>query len=465
MIDSIIEKADGNFLAVVGPWCFDYDFEGGIALGPARLAADDFPGFPPFPDAMLMGQGDRAQKLYVFSASQYYRYDLSSAQPTLDPTYPRPIRNNWPGLDQLRIGGYFRAATTLPDGQILFFRNDDVIRYDFQTGVIGTPEPIADAFPGLPDEIDCAVMGKSGSSRAHMLYAIKGDEYWRFNTATGRIDGANGASFTANWQNLTPPVDHALLVQGRRKMRIGLPARWERFDKAALVTTAYQRLDDPDLIRQRGTPLCGQAAILYALARWHPARYIDAAISAIGFGGLIGSATIPTPEHEFTPRDRVFAEGVPPGSNIAPIDWVTMGILRDDENALRGIGADRGDIANGITTPNEMRFYLKHLFPDGEIEVDRALVGRKRNAIEKARDAVAQGGHAFLLTSSDGTLPMAPGLPNHWVAYISGLTFHGGLRYTGVDLRCWSWGGLHDMTLTRQQFRNGFYGVVTWVPG
>jgi Hemopexin len=63
-------------------------------------------------------------KLYFFRANEYLRYDMPTDR--VDPDYPKPIANNWPGLFTDRID-----AALYPGGRFAyFFRSDQYQRFD-----------------------------------------------------------------------------------------------------------------------------------------------------------------------------------------------------------------------------------------------------------------------------------------------------------------------------------------------
>src|SRR4051812_34797458 len=63
-------------------------------------------------------------KVYVFKGPFYLRYDLASGK--LDDGYPRPIKDNWPGMPFTSID----AACVWPTGKAYFFKGTQYVRYD-----------------------------------------------------------------------------------------------------------------------------------------------------------------------------------------------------------------------------------------------------------------------------------------------------------------------------------------------
>lgn len=86
--------------------------------------------------------------IYIFSGSDYYRYNESTR--ALDPDYPRPISTNWEGLPD-DIDGAFRYA----NGVTYFFKGKYYYRYNDVINKVDTgfPRPIDD-WKGVPSDID-----------------------------------------------------------------------------------------------------------------------------------------------------------------------------------------------------------------------------------------------------------------------------------------------------------------------
>ncbi|MCO4745813.1 MAG: hypothetical protein KC912_13550 [Proteobacteria bacterium] len=121
-------------------------------------------------DAALAWPGTRT---YFFAGEEYMRFD--SANGEVDAGYPLDVATywvaEWPTLD---------AATLRTDDEVLFFRGSEVQRYDRPGDVvIGSPEPIGQAFPGIwEDGVDAvATIGTE-------LTFFRDGEYRVFDTAT-----------------------------------------------------------------------------------------------------------------------------------------------------------------------------------------------------------------------------------------------------------------------------------------
>jgi hypothetical protein len=142
------------------------------------------------------------EKLYFFSGSKYLTYDPAIGQ--FD-AIPKPINDgNWPGLEPFASG--IDAAVNAADGKIYFFKDNQYIAYDTVAGR---------AFPGYPiltqngwkgvgssfaAKIDAAVNIGNGN-----IYLFKGSQYVRFNIADDKA-ASSPQPIRGNWQGLEPFV-------------------------------------------------------------------------------------------------------------------------------------------------------------------------------------------------------------------------------------------------------------------
>jgi Hemopexin len=87
-------------------------------------------------------------KVYFFKGLMYMQYDVGADR--VDPGFPRPIQGNWPGFPASFAAGV-DAATVWNNGKVYFFRGSEYIRYDIATDKTdaGYPRPIKDDWPGL----------------------------------------------------------------------------------------------------------------------------------------------------------------------------------------------------------------------------------------------------------------------------------------------------------------------------
>lgn len=172
--------------------------------------------------ALVSPQGD---KVFFFRGADYYRYDV--AADAVDPDYPRPIADWWPGLWTADID----AALTWSDGSVFFFKGAEYVRYDWEADRVadGYPMPITDFWGSIfPSGIDAALASPSGR-----YYFFRGDSYLRLDPADGGAS-ATATPIAGNWPGLWasgiesalvwPPSGKAFFFAGDQYIRYDLDA-------------------------------------------------------------------------------------------------------------------------------------------------------------------------------------------------------------------------------------------------
>jgi len=159
-------------------------------------------------------------KIYFFSGSQYYRYDI--ANEAVDPGYPRPIQGNWNGL-----GGVSIQGAIVSNGKAYFFSEEQFYSYDIATDQMDPGYPLPTKLnwigvlsgPQRDYRIDAAVMWPNGS-----VYLFQYGDYYRCNLSTKRVDPGYPLPIQGNWpglwatgQSFTAGFVWPKLIDGRQK--------------------------------------------------------------------------------------------------------------------------------------------------------------------------------------------------------------------------------------------------------
>ena len=145
-------------------------------------------------------------KVYFFKGNKYIEYDI--ATDSVDPEYPKRISEGWPGIFPDNID----AVAVWPDGsrfegKAFFFKGDEYIRYDIALNSpdAGYPKKIAGgSWPGVFDEdIDAICVWPNGTSHEGKAYFFRADEYIRYDIESGRADPGYPAKIGGgNWPGL-----------------------------------------------------------------------------------------------------------------------------------------------------------------------------------------------------------------------------------------------------------------------
>jgi hypothetical protein len=89
---------------------------------------------------------------YFFRKDQYLQRDYEEYSPVVDPNYPRPIAQDWVGLQAHGFHLNLDAAEVLVPSKVHFFKGQQYLVYDLAADKVdpGYPAPITNLFKGLP---------------------------------------------------------------------------------------------------------------------------------------------------------------------------------------------------------------------------------------------------------------------------------------------------------------------------
>ena len=172
-------------------------------------------------------------RIHLFEDTTYYTYDTEMDETSK----PRKIKEEWPALfsvgfervDAVFLGKYLVA----PDGQdlgrkLFMFNRDQYLRWDLDTHSIepGYPRPVAQDWPGVDFGRIDAVVNVDPES----LYFFSGNQYVRFNTRTNRADADYPALVSARWEGVTFDRIDAATYWGNGKVYFFRGAEYIRYD-------------------------------------------------------------------------------------------------------------------------------------------------------------------------------------------------------------------------------------------
>jgi hypothetical protein len=249
-----------------------------------------------------------------------------------------------------------------------------------------------------------------------------------------------------------------------------LPSQWPLVNKLDLGTGLLARIENPNLIDQAGTPMCGPSTIIRSLALQNPDAYAQAAIDLY----TKGQARINT--MDIKPGNELRRAAVP--SNTNPADWVMLCSLRDSNNwFLSPAGWFGGNFA-GVTLPSTIEKWFKTA---GYTQVinDTSLTGGdipsvKSMCVKRASDRFAEGYNVAMLvdmnvlkaSNQDDIISL---YPDHWIVLNSAIANAGTMNYSDLcSFKAYTWGqGERQVPetppgkpLTYEKFLNKFYGFV-----
>lgn len=247
--------------------------------------------------------------------------------------------------------------------------------------------------------------------------------------------------------------------------RIGI---WPHIQKAAMTQQLIARIDNPNLIDQQNTPLCGPSTTIRMLALDNPSAYAQAAIDLYTTGkAQIGSFQI-------NPGTLLIVAR--PAGGAAEADWLLAASIRNSENYLFSIafGLQR-DIA-GITTPGSIARWFRRMGYTQIINktylVAKPIFMALAQEAQEASRLFGQGYRVLLfidcnMIRESNQNDLISMFPDHWVGLDSPIRDGGLLNYDApVNFTIWTWGRRQAVPvnpakpLTKQKFLHKYYGFV-----
>ncbi|MBH8553991.1 hypothetical protein I8751_16760 [Nostocaceae cyanobacterium CENA357] len=161
---------------------------------------DNWPGLHAFADEFDAALHWDNEKIYVFKGSEYIRYDAPTAQ--IDSGYPKPIKDNWAGMDGFDQD--IDAAVNLDKGKVYFFKGSNYARYEIAAErATGDSFHIASYWPGVHFlNIDAALNLGNGK-----VYLFSGSEFIRYDIAADKADEGYPKPIKGNWTGLDAFAD------------------------------------------------------------------------------------------------------------------------------------------------------------------------------------------------------------------------------------------------------------------
>lgn len=218
----------------------------------------------------------------------------------------------------------------------------------------------------------------------------------------------------------------------------------------------HDRIDQPSLISQEQSSLCGPAALTLNLATHNPVRYVKFVIALFERG----QAQIEKLHIKAGSDLRAYD----PTGKIAPADWIPIASIRDSENFFFDYQAVDNEFA-GITLPSDMASWFKKIGYRSVINETNLLSDQDEKNIREAERLYKDDYwvclliNASLLSSREqdgGSM-----VPNHWVVLTSELTIASG--NISFDIFTWGQGHFHvpqGGPLTLEHFFDVYYGYV-----
>jgi hypothetical protein len=167
----------------------------------------------------------KSDKIYFFRGNQFVRIDPKNNW-NIDPTYPKPIKDNWPGWPSAFESGIDAALWSKPNNKVYVFKGSQFLRIDpFNDWKVdsGYPKSISGSWTGFPSDFASGVDSALWSDTNNRIYFFKGDKFIRVNPADGwKVEPGYPKTITSSWPNtpsgFTSNIDAALWSGTNKKI-------------------------------------------------------------------------------------------------------------------------------------------------------------------------------------------------------------------------------------------------------
>lgn len=237
-----------------------------------------------------------------------------------------------------------------------------------------------------------------------------------------------------------------------------------RIARSKVAEGLLERIYNPGAIHQKGSSLCGPAALLFDVATRDPVSYATYVISLYETGkGRIREIVV-EPGSDLKEYD--------PGNKVEASDWIGLASLRDSENYFFDY-QDTNDEFAGITLPSELEDWFRKVGYAEVVNETSLVIDQDERNIRRA-DAYFQNGFRVCLFIGGNMLEKetqdtGSTLPDHWVVQTASVNivltrFDTELAKT-ISLHIFTWGeGRRRVPLVDflrlDEFLDNYYGFV-----
>ncbi|MBD2483753.1 hypothetical protein [Planktothrix sp. FACHB-1365] len=242
--------------------------------------------------------------------------------------------------------------------------------------------------------------------------------------------------------------------------RSKVPGVWTGLNKQQIIAEIRSRLLNPFNINQGSQPFCGPAAIIFELARKHPAAYIQLCRNLFQIGGFHTHTNRWIPSPVYLQQSQVNVK-------ISQVDWMVLSTLRESENLIFSVDPNAPQLLRnlaGITKPWEIGGWTQEILGYQTIHYHYAYLFGDLEAIQKANQIVKSGGVAFGLINDFGLLLNKPPVfsyPSHWVALLDQLNID--YNRNMIEFNLFTWGQQMQIKVDIKTFKTYFWAVVTGI--
>lgn len=254
MIDGILDMGNGKVYAFEQSSYVRYSkATSSVDNGYPKPTKDNWQGFSGDPITAAVRDASKSgwEKIYLFKEGLYWRFDVATDRVEGS---ARITTRDWKGIPR-RVDAVF----SYQDNRMYFFSGNQCYLYLRAENRVaaGYPKPIAQEFPGTPDDLDAAVYFTDNGK----IYFFKEQQYYRVDGKSRRVDAGYPKDTKTYWkglEKLTPPIDRNTYFDKPAVVADPIKNRfWDKVRITASITinrapaqpaTAPQHLDGQALI-------------------------------------------------------------------------------------------------------------------------------------------------------------------------------------------------------------------------
>ena len=222
-----------------------------------------------------------------------------------------------------------------------------------------------------------------------------------------------------------------------------------------------ERVNDPSKINTSSVNLCGPAALVYAVARDTPEKYVKFTTELFETGSAkLGKIDVkPSKSLKLAKLEE---------AKVNAADWVALASLRDSENFILDFSSAK-DGASGITLPGKLNDWFKAAGYSKVLNETNLVFTKNETHARRASQLYTDGYKVALFINADmlqsKSQDSVSTIPNHWIMLSSSLT----ISASSVSFNCFTWGnGSRKVpqtgTLSLSSFLKHYYGFVAAKP-
>ena len=215
--------------------------------------------------------------------------------------------------------------------------------------------------------------------------------------------------------------------------------------------------DGAKFIAQKGSSLCGPAAVMFCVANRNPEMYAQYVMDLYDKGeAQFGTLTVKPGEacRNYDPK------------RIAPVDWIALASLRDSENRYMDYASVDNDAA-AITLPSTIKSWFQAAGYSQFYTSTQLFGSMVQNDLEITRAGAArkQGNDVCLFINGKMLVSMGSlsAIPDHWIVLTNPIRLDTKKREIAIEV--FTWGSIRTLpdtgTANLDDFLKNYYGYVS----